>query len=108
MWSGQMLSRGGQRPGGLAVLKADSGQYAEAIRFDEYFAFLALPGTHLVAEVVISAQNPIAVPAMLEDSLLHLCDLVETGGGFAAQPAVARYRGQLPAGGPPNAGPRGG
>ena len=88
-----MLARGGQRPGCLAVLKTDSGQHAKAIRFDKYFAFLALPGTHLVAEVVICAQKLLAIPAVLEDSLLHLRDLVETGGGFAAPPAMARYRG---------------
>ncbi len=62
---GQMLAGGGQRLGGLAVVEADAGQHAVAVGLDEDLAFLALLGADLGAEVVIGAQEPLAVPAVL-------------------------------------------
>src|ERR1017187_7500185 len=93
MRRGQMLARSGQRLGGLAVVKTDAGQYTEAVRLDENSAFFALTGAHFAAKAVVGAQEPIAVPPMLEDSLLHLCDLIEIGRGFGGRLASVRDRG---------------
>src|SRR5664279_3246538 len=93
MWGGEMFAGGGQSFGGLAVLETDSGQHAEAIGLDEDFAFFALTGANFGAGVVVGAQEPIAIPPMLEDSLLHLCDLIEIAHGVSGQPAAVRDRG---------------
>jgi hypothetical protein len=80
-----------------AVLQPDAGQHAEAVGLDEDLAFLALLGADLGAEVVVGAQEPLAVPAVLGDDLLHLGDLGQIRGASASSPrwlAMAASRGR--------------
>ena len=60
---------------GLAGLHADAGHHAEALRLDEDLAVLVLVAADLVAERVVGAQEPLAVPAVLEHDLAHLLRL---------------------------------
>jgi len=59
---------GKQSLGRRAVLQANAGQRAEALRLDEDLTFLAFLGADLATEVVIGAQKPFAVPAVRRTS----------------------------------------
>ncbi len=50
---------------------ADPRHHAVALRLDEDLAVLALLRPDLLPEEVVGAQEPLAVPAVLEDRLLH-------------------------------------
>ena len=93
-----MLARGFQRLGGQAVFEADAGQHAVAVGLDEDLAFFALLGADLGAEVVVGAQEPLAVPAVLADDLIHLRDFGQILGGFGVEAAVLGDGGQFLAG----------
>ena len=55
----------------LAVLQPDAGHNAHALRLDEDLALLALMRADLITEGVVSAQEPLAIPAMLQDRGFH-------------------------------------
>jgi hypothetical protein len=95
---GQMLAHGGQGLGGLAVLQADAGQGAVTIGLDVDFALGAFLGADLAAKVVISAQEPLAVPAMLENDGFHFGGFSQIGCGFGVESAVLGDGGELAAG----------
>ena len=59
----------------LAGLHTDAREHAEALRFDVDLALLTLVGADLVAEGVIGADKPFAVPAGREKRLRHGFDL---------------------------------
>ncbi len=59
----------------VTFLYADACKYAEALGLDEDLTFLTLGGTDLVAECIVCTKEPIAVPAVFENSLVHLVDL---------------------------------
>ena len=54
-----------------AVLKSDTGHGAEALTLDEDLAFFILLTTNLITIEIICTQIPVAVPAVLLDSLNH-------------------------------------
>ena len=83
-----MLAHGVQRLGCLAVFQADAGQRAEAVRLDEDLAFLALLRADLRAEVVVGAQEPLAIPAVLVNHAIHLGGFAEIRGGLGVQSAA--------------------
>src|SRR5690606_25640193 len=56
----------------LAGLHTDPAHDAEALGLDEDLALFVLLGPDLPAEEVVGAQEPLAVPAVLEHDLLHL------------------------------------
>jgi len=56
-------------------LDADTCEYAETLRLDEDLTLFALLGADLVLECIISTQEPFAVPAVLENCIVHLVDL---------------------------------
>ena len=60
---GQPLADGRERPGRLAVVEPDAGHDADALRLDEDLAFLASRRADRLAEVVVGAPEPFAVPA---------------------------------------------
>ena len=61
---GQALGDRLQRRGGLAVVEADAGHDAHALRLDEDLALVVLRRADRLAEVVVGAQEPLAVPAV--------------------------------------------
>src|ERR1039458_1327488 len=81
---GQVSADGIESLGRLAVTQADAGKHAEALCLYKDLSFLAFLRTDLVTEVVIRAQKPFAVPAMLVDQLFHPQHGVQTACGFAS------------------------
>ncbi len=59
-----------------SLLHADAGKHAEALRLDVDLTFLTLFGADFVAVCVVSPHEPVTVPAVLEDSVVHDSDLV--------------------------------
>src|SRR6266498_2454304 len=59
------------------IVQPDTGKRAEALRLDEYLPFLALLRADLVSEVVVGAEKPFAIPAMLANRVFHLRNFVE-------------------------------
>ena len=57
-----------------AIFDTDACHCAEALTFDEYLALLVFLRANLVAIVVVSAQVPLAVPAMFLHGLNHRVD----------------------------------
>ena len=72
VFGGEMLVHRVQRPFRLAVLQANAGHDAHALRFDENFALLAHFRADGLAEIIVGAHEPFAVPAVLVDDFLHL------------------------------------
>ncbi len=68
----EMFAGGFERLLGKSIFQADSGKHAEALRLDEDFAFRTFVRADLIAEIVISADEPLAVPTVLMDGLVHL------------------------------------
>ena len=64
-----------ERREGLAVIKPNFRHNAPALRFDEYLSFIANVGANGLFEMVVSADKPFAVPAMLEDNFSHIVRL---------------------------------
>ncbi len=58
----------------VTFLYADTCKYAEALGLNEDLTFLTLGGADLIAECIVSAEEPVAVPAILKNSLVHLVD----------------------------------
>ncbi len=56
-------------------LDTDACEYAEALRLDENLTLFALLGADLLLECIVSAEEPFAVPAVLENCIVHLVDL---------------------------------
>ena len=79
----------------LAVLQADAGHDAHALRFDENLAFFAHLRTDGLAEVVVGAHEPLAVPAVLVNDLFHFGGLGQATFGFLALPAFLRDGGEF-------------
>ena len=71
---------------GQAVVLADAGHHAHALRLDEDLAFVALIGPDLLAVGVVGAQEPFAVPAGGLDSLDHLRLFAADKGGLVLVP----------------------
>jgi len=82
----------------LPSFEPNSGQHAEAVGLDEYSCPLALLGADFCAEVVVGAQEPLAIPAVLENDRLHLGHFGQIGSGLRVQPAAAGNRRQFTAG----------
>ena len=60
-------------------LLADACHDAEALRLDEDLSVFALVGADLLGKCVICAQEPLAVPAVCEDGMLHGFDFFRCG-----------------------------
>ncbi len=56
---------------GLARILTDTGHHAVALGLDEDLALITLVAAHLVAEEVVGAQEPLAVPPMFEHGFRH-------------------------------------
>src|ERR1017187_2366203 len=87
MGSGKVLSHAVERPGGHAVLDADAAHHADALGLDEYPAFLVLARADNVAEIIVGAAEPRAVPGVLDDHASHLLRLGAIGRRIAGQAA---------------------
>jgi len=81
--------------GCLAVFQANAGQRAKAVRLNEYLAFLAFLRADLGSKVVVCAQKPIPVPAMLVYHRQHLFSLADVSSRLGFQSAVLRNRRQF-------------
>ena len=62
---GQMFFHRGQRPLRQAILQADTGHDAHPLRLDEDLALVAFLRADLLAEGVVGAQEPVAIPSKL-------------------------------------------
>ena len=89
----EVLLHAVERPDRVALVGADARHRAEALRLDEDPAVLARLRADLVAEVVVGAQEPFAVPARLADGLLHLRGLALGQRGLVLAAGEARERG---------------
>ena len=54
------------------IVQPDARHDADALRLDENLPFCARRRADLVAEMVVGAQEPLAIPAMLADGRVHL------------------------------------
>jgi hypothetical protein len=84
---GQMLAHRFERAARQAVIQADARQDAEALRLDEDLTFGALLRSDLVAEIVVGAQEPLAIPAVSADRFVHA-----RASGQTAAPAASHER----------------
>ena len=57
-------------------LDADACQYAEALRLNVNLTLAAFLGANLVAVCIVCAEEPLAVPAVCEDGIIHSGNLV--------------------------------
>src|ERR1039457_2287136 len=90
MRRGQVLAHGFERAARQPVFDADARQNAETLRLDEDLSLGALLRSDLVAEVVVRAQEPLAVPAVPADGFLHARAFGQITGGFVCMAAMPR------------------
>ena len=64
------------------------GHDADALRLDENLAFVADLGADRFAEIVVGADEPFAVPAVLMNDLLHLRGFGQITRGFRSWTAA--------------------
>ena len=92
--AGQLVLHGLQRLLGLAVVEADAGHHAHALRFDVDLAFGVFVGADLVRIGVVGAYEPFAVPAGGFDGFGDLADFRTHGGGLGGHFGVG-HAGEL-------------
>ena len=74
---------------GFSALFADTGHDAHALRLDENLSLFALLAADRLTEGVICAAEPLAVPAGIQHSFLHLFHMGEGGFRFFNQAKMA-------------------
>jgi hypothetical protein len=92
---GEMQSRGIQSANGETILQSNPRESAEALRLDKDLPFCALLRADLAARVVISSEEPFAIPAILADGGFHLLHFRKIGAGFSLVAEMAGYLREL-------------
>ncbi len=77
------------------VFQANPGEHAKALRLDKDLAFRVLLGADLLTRVVVSANEPFAVPAVLAHGLFHARAFRDVLLRLFRQAAPLRNRGNL-------------
>jgi len=90
----QPLAHAVQRLPGQPVVQADARHDADALRLDVDLPFGARGRPHPVAKMIVGAQEPRAIPAVLPDGLRHAVRRAEEAPGVRPIP-VAGHRGHL-------------
>lgn len=67
---------------GKPFLYTDTGEYTEALRLDVDLTFATFLGTYLVAVSIVSTNEPVAVPAILQDRIVHCLYFLACAGSF--------------------------
>ena len=92
---GEEFVRGFEGARGVTIGQADASQCAEALSFNEDLSLDVFVGAYFAAVVVVSAEEPLAIPTVLEDGSFHLGDFGEIRGRFVGEAAMLGNLGEF-------------